>query len=381
MNCTTIYYQSTNPTIQLGDFLYQNSQRTIPAAAGYYADNNNSIWYETDAEGVVINSGSCLDTGVVIASLEPTAFQSCLSASLCATASTYLTYDMSISSSRLTFSSSIFVSSNEYPYFLGSTGSMQALRGWAVNNGTASNNTSSANYPLFTGSNSMQFSGSLTGSAHGYARAVRITGSSAFTSDLADNYFQSVTQSTCVEVWFKANAGANSTGRKILIGNSNTVDDTRGWTVQTNMYQPGDIAFYMTPSATGQQVLVATTESFADNQWHCASIKYNPSGAISGNELVSASSLFEIIVDGKLREYYKVSGSNLINISGSNGSLGGAFGFNLAMTDPLHTPQSELTQFFNGRIGKVTLYNTGSLLPNNSYLRYQYYASRSIYNN
>jgi hypothetical protein len=382
-NCETIYYQSTNGTILLGDFLYQNQAQTIPASNGYYSDAANGKWYETDAEGVVINSGSCLDSGVYIASLQPTAFEACLSASLCATASTYLTYDVSLSSSRLDFSRSIWVSSNEYPYSTLTTGSAEVLLAAYITGGNQDIYSGSVNYPIFTGSNSIAFTGSLTGSNHGYAVARRATGSRAFISDLANSYFQSVTESMAVDIWFKANSGANGTGKKILFGNANTIDNTQGWTVQTNYNQPGDIAFQMSsgPNLTATNtVVVSTTESFADNKWHYASITYNPSGSISGSQLVSASSLFTIVVDGKTRDYSK-SGGNLIDIRGNSGSLQNGIGFSVAICDPFHTPIPQITQFYNGRIGKLTLYNTGSSLPNNAFLRYQYYASRSIFNN
>ena len=381
MNCKTIYYQSTNPNIQLGDFLYQNSERTIPAAAGYYADGNTSIWYETDAEGVVINSGSCLDTGVVIAALEPTSFEACLSASLCATASTYITYDMSNTSSIFYFNSKLYVGSIEYPYNGNTSSYFEGLRAERGTVGSVST-TSSLNYPQYTGSNSLLFTGSITGTNHGWSSFVDEVSPGNFSTKIED-YFENVTQSMCIEIWFKANRITSASRSNILYGYTNTIDNFTGYSIQSDVNQPGDIAFFMTAGPTGQRVLVATTESFADNRWHCASVKYNPSGSIIGNELVSASSLVTIVVDGKERELYKLSGSNQINISGSNGSIipEGNIIPSLAISDVNHTPSSSITQWFNGRIGKLTFFDTGSNLPNNTYLKYQYYASRSIFNN
>ena len=74
-DCKIIYYNSSTSSIQLGNFLYQNQAQTIPVAAGYYAWANDDKWYQTDAEGVVILSGSCSPiqnlntTGLIAATL------------------------------------------------------------------------------------------------------------------------------------------------------------------------------------------------------------------------------------------------------------------------------------------------------------------------
>jgi hypothetical protein len=62
-DCKIVYYNSSTSSIQLGDFLYQNQAQTIPAGAGYYAWTVNDKWFQTDAEGVVIDSGSCSPIG------------------------------------------------------------------------------------------------------------------------------------------------------------------------------------------------------------------------------------------------------------------------------------------------------------------------------
>jgi hypothetical protein len=62
-DCKIVYYNSSTSSIQLGDFLYQNQAQTIPAGAGFYAWTNDDKWYQTDAEGVVIDSGSCSPIG------------------------------------------------------------------------------------------------------------------------------------------------------------------------------------------------------------------------------------------------------------------------------------------------------------------------------
>jgi hypothetical protein len=82
-DCKIVYYNSTSSSIQLGDFLYQNQAQTIPAAAGFYAWANDDKWYQTDAEGVVIDSGSCSPIGNIwTGGLLGSYLMGCISASI-----------------------------------------------------------------------------------------------------------------------------------------------------------------------------------------------------------------------------------------------------------------------------------------------------------
>lgn len=81
--CKNIYYTATNSgSIGVGDFLYQNPQQTIPVVAGYYAWSVTDKWYQTDAEGVVIATGSCLPiAGIWQPSLLGSVLMGCISQS------------------------------------------------------------------------------------------------------------------------------------------------------------------------------------------------------------------------------------------------------------------------------------------------------------
>ena len=82
-DCKIVYYNSTTSSIQLGDFLYQNQAQTIPAGAGFYAWTNDDKWYQTDAEGVVISSGSCSPIGnIFTGGLAGSFLMGCITSSL-----------------------------------------------------------------------------------------------------------------------------------------------------------------------------------------------------------------------------------------------------------------------------------------------------------
>ena len=387
-NCETIYYQSTNGTILLGDFLYQNQAQTIPASNGYYSDATYGKWYETDAEGVVINSGSCLDSGVKLATSQSTAFAACETASICATASAFLTYDASDSASVnfLTFNntSSLVLSSREFPYSPSSTTASADLIKFFTADGNPNvrdPSTSSLYYPTFVSGNSILFTGSATTNLHGFGEF--ITGSQAplryiIQSPRVENYFTSLTSSFGAEIWFKQSPGAK-TNPVYIFGKANTGDANVGYKIVLNTLRPGTIGFQLV-NTSENGYLVYTSESFSDKKFHCVSVMYNPSGSIVGNELVSGALSIKIIVDGKERQLLYSSAPNQINISGSNGSIVTGLRAGIGLLDVDNTPTSSISSSFNGRVGKLTLFNTGSL-PSTAYLQYQYYASRSIFNN
>lgn len=389
-NCETIYYQSTNGTILLGDFLYQNQAQTIPASNGYYSDAENGKWYETDAEGVVINSGSCLDSGVRLATSQSTAFSACETASICATASAFLTYDASnsasISYSKVGSSNvtSLLLSSREYPYVSSSTTASADLIKFFTGNGEVfsnSDNTSSLYYPTYIGGNSILFTGSATTNFHGWGEF--ITGSQPpiryFTqSPRVENYFTSLTSSFGAEIWFKQSPGAK-TNPVYIFGKANAGDSNIGYKVVLNALRPGTIGFQLF-NTSNNGYFVYTSESFTDKKFHCASIMYNPSGSVVGNELVSGANAIKIIVDGKERQLLYSSAPNQVNISAGSSSISININAGIGLLDTAHTPTSSLNWAFNGRVGKLTLFDTGSL-PSTAYLQYQYYASRSIFNN
>lgn len=384
-NCETIYYQSTNGTILLGDFLYQNQAQTIPASNGYYSDATYGKWYETDAEGVVINSGSCLDSGVKLTTSQSTAFAACETASICATASAFLTYDASNSASVnfYTFdnTSSLVLSSREFPYTLPTTTSSADLIRFIAGNTTTPISTSSLYYPTYVSGNSILFTGSAIGNSHGYGDFITASQSPLryiLQSTRVENYFTSLTSSFGAEIWFKQSPGAK-TNPVYIFGKANTIDSDVGYKIVLNTLRPGTIGFQLV-NTSNNGYLVYTSESFTDKKFHCASIIYNPSGSVVGNELVSGANAIKIIVDGKERQLLYSSAPNQVNISGSNGNIVTGIRAAIAFLDSSHTPTTEISSSFNGRVGKLTLFNTGSL-PSTAYLQYQYYASRSIFNN
>lgn len=414
-DCKTIYYNSTTSSLNLGDFLYQNQALTIPAVEGYYSWEETNKWYQTDVEGVIILTGSCPSFYSLETNYNATDVNAACSESIqCifVSSSYHLWYDFTNPASFpapsgnlyqplscITFNSGLYDVSQSvfslagtaslYTYQCGggsvTQSSEYAYQGALVSVYATNRQDLSGNLfvPKYTGSNSLSFTSSLSGSE--YRRGVVVASNAgpgfANSSELfiippltrLDILELDINNPFSFEVWHKTPSSSFGSGRRLsLMGKKQTGDGSNGYLLELN--PSGSLGRFGVTLNNGntasldeaQQLYVRSVNAYTSSDWQQIVVTYDGSKNASGVKLyqngnqVSASSL----------------GSS--SIAGGNQYLGrNGISFQVGDID-YGEPTNNGNRSYVGRIGQVKIYKTA--IDARTVLNNYYYYSGSFVN-
>ena len=413
-DCKTIYYNSTTSSLNLGDFLYQNAALTIPAVEGYYSSNVNNKWYQTDVEGVIIFSGSCPSFYSLETNYNATDVNAACSESIqCifVSSSYHLWYDFTNTASfappsggiwqpqsctqyQTGVSQSVFSLANTaslYAYNCGPSGSVTQSSAFAYQGalvavyGTNRQNVSGNIFvPKYTGSNSLSFTSSLSGSVQ-YQRGVVVasnqgagfanSGELFLTTPPArlDILELDINNPFSFEVWHKTPSSSFGTGRRLtLMSKKQTGDGSEGYLLELNPSGSlGRFGVTLNNGSTsslddGQQLYVRSVNAFTSSDWQQIVVTYDGSKNASGVKLyqngnqISASSLGTSSIAG---------GGQYLGRNGISFQIG-----DVDYGEPANTGNRS----YVGRIGQVKMYKTA--IDAKTVLNNYYYYSGSFVN-
>jgi len=413
-DCKTIYYNSTTSSLNLGDFLYQNQAQTIPVSSGFYSSNVNNKWYQTDAEGVIIFSGSCpsfysLETNYNVSDVNAACSESiqCIFVS----SSYHLWYDFTNTASFAPPSGGVWQPENCIQYNTGISQSVYSLAGTAskyqYNCGPSGSVTQSSAFayqgalvavygtnrqsvsgnifvPKYTGSNSLSFTSSLSQSV-AYQRGVVVasnqgagfanSGILVSTSPLVyqDILELDINNPFSFEVWHKTPSSSFGTGRRLtLMSKKQSGDASSGYLLELNPSGSlGRFGVTLNNGSTAsldesQQLYVRSVNAFTSSDWQQIVVTYDGSKNASGLKLYQNGN--------------QVSASSLgtSSIAGGNQYLG-RNGISFQMGDiDYGEPANQGERSYVGRIGQVKIYKTA--INAKTVLNNWYYYSGSFVN-